>query len=105
MGWPPHDTPGSRTRVHSAKDHATKASPAETNDPVRCKILLCPGTAGFCNALDHLFPQATLWLHGPLHCAHEYVSQGCRVVANPLGYARKNEQLAFDPQKIVRVEA
>lgn len=66
---------------------------------------LTPGTAGFCNALDHLLQQATLWLHGHLHCAHDYVSQGCRVVANPLGYARKNEQLAFDPQKIVRVEA
>lgn len=66
---------------------------------------LTPGTAGFCNALDHLLPQATLWLHGHLHCAHDYVSQGCRVVANPLGYARKNEQLAFEPQKIVRVEA
>jgi Icc-related predicted phosphoesterase len=66
---------------------------------------LSPGTAGFCNALDHLLPQATLWLHGHLHCAHDYVSQGCRVVANPLGYARKNEQLAFEAQKIVRVEA
>jgi Icc-related predicted phosphoesterase len=66
---------------------------------------LTPGTAGFCNALDHLLAQATLWLHGHLHCAHDYVSQGCRVVANPLGYARKNEQLAFDPQKIVRVVA
>ena len=65
---------------------------------------LTPGTAGFCNALDHLFPQATLWLHGHLHCAHDYASKGCRVVANPLGYARKNEQQAFDPQKIVRVE-
>ena len=64
---------------------------------------LTPGTAGFCNALDHLLPQANLWLHGHLHCAHDYVSQGCRVVANPLGYARKNEQLAFDPQKIVRI--
>ena len=65
---------------------------------------LTPGTAGFCNALDHLMPQANLWLHGHLHCAHDYVSQGCRVVANPLGYARKNEQLAFDPQKIVHIE-
>jgi Icc-related predicted phosphoesterase len=65
---------------------------------------LSPGTAGFCNALDHLLPQATLWLHGHLHCAHDYTSQGCRVVANPLGYARKNEQQAFEPQKIVRVE-
>ena len=64
---------------------------------------LTPGTAGFCNALDHLLPQASLWLHGHLHCAHDYVHKGCRVVANPLGYAKKNEQLAFDPQKVLRV--
>jgi hypothetical protein len=25
----------------------------------------------------------------------DYTSQGCRVVANPLGYARKNEQAHF----------
>ena len=65
---------------------------------------LTPGTAGFCNSLDHLLPRATHWLHGHLHCAHDYVSQGCRVIANPLGYAKKNEQQAFDPQKIVRIE-
>jgi hypothetical protein len=65
---------------------------------------LTPGTAGFCNSLDHLLPHATHWLHGHLHCAHDYISQGCRVVANPLGYAKKNEQRAFEPKKIVRVE-
>lgn len=65
---------------------------------------LTPGTAGFCNSLDHLLPRAKHWLHGHLHCAHDYVSQGCRVIANPLGYAKKNEQQAFDPQKIVRIE-
>ncbi len=56
-----------------------------------------PGTAGFCNALDHLLPQATVWLHGHLHAPSHYTHQGCRVVANPLGYARKNEQAQFDP--------
>ena len=66
---------------------------------------LTPGTAGFCNALDHLLPKANLWLHGHLHCAHDYVHAGCRVVANPLGYARKNEQLAFEARKIWRVGA
>lgn len=66
---------------------------------------LTPGTAGFCNALDHLLPNADLWLHGHLHCAHDYVHLGCRVAANPLGYAKKNEQLAFSPQKILRVSA
>jgi len=56
-----------------------------------------PGTAGFCNALDELLPQARLWLHGHLHCALDYAVHGCRVVANPLGYARKGEQAGFQP--------
>ncbi len=56
---------------------------------------LTPGTAGFCNALDELLAQADLWLHGHLHAPSDYVHNGCRVVANPLGYARKNEQSAF----------
>lgn len=56
-----------------------------------------PGTAGFCNALDHLLPHAQLWLHGHLHAPSNYVHQGCQVVANPLGYARKNEQKHFQP--------
>ena len=56
---------------------------------------LTPGTAGFCNGLDALLPQAQLWLHGHLHAPSDYVSQGCRVLANPLGYARKNEQDHF----------
>jgi Icc-related predicted phosphoesterase len=56
---------------------------------------LVPGTAGFCNALDDLLPHAQLWLHGHLHSPQDYMHQGCRVVANPLGYARKNEQAFF----------
>jgi hypothetical protein len=62
---------------------------------------ITPGTAGFCNALDDLFPRAQLWLHGHLHCPSDYIADGCRVVANPLGYARKNEQLSFKPQACI----
>ena len=62
-----------------------------------------PGTAGFCNALDALLPHARLWLHGHLHCPSDYTVHNCRVVANPLGYARKNEQLAFQAQSTVSV--
>jgi hypothetical protein len=62
-----------------------------------------PGTAGFCNALDHLLPLAQVWLHGHLHAPCNYVHQGCHVVANPLGYARKNEQAAFDPTLCIEV--
>ena len=64
---------------------------------------LTPGTAGFCNALDALFPQAQLWLHGHLHAPSDYRTQGCRVVANPLGYARKNEQMAFKPSLCIDI--
>ena len=64
---------------------------------------ITPGTAGFCNALDDLLPQAQLWLHGHLHCPIDYTVGGCRVVANPLGYARKNEQLYFKPQSCITV--
>ena len=62
-----------------------------------------PGTAGFCNALDDLLPHAQLWLHGHLHCPSNYALQGCRVVANPLGYARKNEQLQFQAELILQI--
>ena len=64
---------------------------------------LTPGTAGFCNALDDLLPAAKLWLHGHLHCAQDYVSRGCRVVANPLGYARKGEQKNYRPELLIGV--
>lgn len=60
-----------------------------------------PGTAGFCNALDHLLPLADLWLHGHLHAPSDYRHQGCRVCANPLGYAHKNEQAGFKPALVL----
>jgi predicted phosphodiesterase len=72
---------------------------------------LSPGTAGFCNALDDLLPQADLWIHGHLHCPHDYRVAGqrdgrdvsCRVVANPLGYAGKGEQEGFRPDWVIEV--
>lgn len=71
---------------------------------------LVPGTAGFCNALDRLLPRAQLWLHGHLHAPSDYWVRGlredgsawqCRVVANPLGYARKGEQATFQAQHCI----
>ena len=61
------------------------------------------GTAGFCNGLDELLGSARLWLHGHLHCPADYVKNGCRVVANPLGYARKGEQAAFRGDMLITV--
>lgn len=54
-----------------------------------------PATAGFCNSLQDLMARSQFWLHGHLHCQHDYVEAGCRVVANTLGYAGKGEQEGF----------
>ncbi len=64
---------------------------------------LVPGTAGFCNGLDDLLQQADLWVHGHLHCPQDHRVGRCRVVANPLGYARKGEQEAFRPGLVLEV--
>ena len=64
---------------------------------------LTPGTAGFCNALDDLLPAAQWWLHGHLHAPSDYVHQGCHVMANPLGYARKNEQVSFQSKHLIEI--
>ena len=60
-----------------------------------------PGTASFCNADDDLIPRADLWLHGHLHCRHDYrvARPGrapTRVVCNALGLAHKGEQVGHD---------
>jgi predicted phosphodiesterase len=64
---------------------------------------LVPGTAGFCNALDDLLPYAQLWLHGHLHAPSDYRVGDCRVVANPLGYARKDEQVGFRANLLIEI--
>jgi hypothetical protein len=60
-----------------------------------------PGTASFCNADDDLLPRAGLWIHGHLHCRHDYAvphSAGTtRVVCNSRGHARKGEAEGHDP--------
>jgi predicted phosphodiesterase len=64
---------------------------------------ITPGTAGFCNSLDHLLPLSDVWMHGHLHCANDFIVSGvedgkpfsCRVVANPRGYPEKNEDKDF----------
>jgi len=64
---------------------------------------LTPGTAGFCNAMDDCLPQVDLWLHGHLHCPTDVQVGRCRIVANPLGYAGKNEQVGCDPLRLIPV--
>ena len=62
-----------------------------------------PGTASFCNADDDLLPYADLWLHGHLHCRHDYTVDRpgrapTRVVCLSRGLQDKGETQDFDPQ-------
>ncbi|CAG1018673.1 hypothetical protein BURC_03478 [Burkholderiaceae bacterium] len=59
-----------------------------------------PGTASFCNADDDLLPLAQLWIHGHLHCRHDYRVRHdageTRVVCNARGHGRKGEADGYD---------
>jgi Calcineurin-like phosphoesterase len=64
-----------------------------------------PGTASFCNADDELLPRASLWLHGHLHCRHDYRvahpdGSSTRVVCQARGLAGKEEHLGWDPMRL-----
>jgi hypothetical protein len=59
-----------------------------------------PTTAAFCNADDDLIERTDLWLHGHLHCRHDYAvaraaRRASRVVCNPRGLAAKREPDGF----------
>lgn len=67
-----------------------------------------PGTASFCNADDDLLVHADLWLHGHLHCRHDYlVERGAapptRIVCQARGLADKGEAEGFEPNKLIEV--
>ena len=61
-----------------------------------------PATASFCNADDDLLPLADVWIHGHLHCRHDYrvphERGSTRVVSNARGYSKKEEPLGHDGQ-------
>ena len=66
-----------------------------------------PGTASFCNADDDLLPLADLWIHGHLHCRHDYEATAhgrrCRVVSNARGHRSRGETEGHDPRYTVEV--
>ena len=69
-----------------------------------------PGTASFCNADDDLIPLADLWLHGHLHCRHDYTVARpgrvpTRVVSQARGLPRKGENVGFDGLRVWDVAA
>lgn len=66
------------------------------------------GTASFCNADDDLLPGAELWLHGHLHCRHDYRvmhadGRRTRVVSQARGLADKNEADGYDARKLIEL--
>ena len=66
-----------------------------------------PGTASFCNADDDLLPHADLWIHGHLHCRHDYrvahAKGETRVVCNARGHVRKGEADGYDALMTIEV--
>jgi hypothetical protein len=67
-----------------------------------------PGTASFCNADDDLIPRADVWLHGHLHCRHDYRVPRAgrapsRVVCQARGLFKKGETQGLDPAKLIEV--
>jgi hypothetical protein len=66
-----------------------------------------PGTASFCNADDDLLPLADLWIHGHLHCRHDYLvthaAGSTRVVSNARGHSHRGEPDGYDGLRIIDV--
>ncbi len=66
-----------------------------------------PGTASFCNDDEALFTQARLWLHGHLHCQHDYAFEraggSTRIICNARGHLRKGEPARFEPRLLIDV--
>lgn len=57
-------------------------------------------TASFCNAYDDMIGHSDLWLHGHLHCRHDYRVGDSRVVCNSRGHASKGESGDFQAQGV-----
>ncbi len=67
-----------------------------------------PSTASFCNADDALLPAADVWLHGHLHCRHDYHvahadGRSTRVVSQARGLQAKGETAGYDAGKLIAV--
>lgn len=66
------------------------------------------GTASFCNADDDLMAHADLWLHGHVHCRHDYRivhadGRSTRVVSQARGLEKKGEAEGYEPGRLIDV--
>jgi Icc-related predicted phosphoesterase len=66
--------------------HALSVHPRYAGDPTNAAFVS--------GNLDELLSKADLWLHGHVHDSFDYLVAGCRVVANPLGYALNRTKVA-----------
>ena len=66
-----------------------------------------PSSASFCNADDELLPRADLWIHGHVHCRHDYqvahAGGSTRVVCNSRGHSRRGESDGHQPTLVLEV--
>jgi len=81
---------------------------APTGDSADPRFGQQPSTASFCNDDRVLLAQADLWLHGHVHCRHDYlVARGeqapTHVACNARGLADKGEDDGFDPLFVAEV--
>jgi DNA repair exonuclease SbcCD nuclease subunit len=87
------------------------APSARSADP---RYGLQPSSASFCNADDNLLPWADLWIHGHLHCRHDYTvlhpdavhppsRERTRVVCHARGHSKKGEPQGYDGLHCVEV--
>jgi predicted phosphodiesterase len=69
--------------------HPMSIHPRYAGDPIN---------AAFVSDLSPLLDLAPYWIHGHVHDSFDYRVGGCRVVANPRGYALNRRDVAFASQ-------
>lgn len=67
-----------------------------------------PTTASFCNDDEALMPGVDCWLHGHLHCRHDYAvthadGTSTRVLCQARGLERRGEAEGFDAMRLIQV--
>lgn len=124
LGGRPLDTAALRVEGQACRAWLEQALALRAAEPVQATVVIThfapslrsadprygrqPGTASFCNADDDMIPRADLWVHGHLHCRHDYLVDRpgrapTRVVCQARGLAKKGETLGFDPSRLFAV--
>ncbi len=124
LGGRPLDTAALRAEGQACRAWLEQALGFRAPEPVQATVVIThfapslrsadprygrqPGTASFCNADDDLIPRADLWIHGHLHCRHDYLVDRhgrapTRVVCQARGLLKKGESTGFDANRLIEV--